>query len=572
MRVWHLSVAAVVVAVLLATSLAASFATSSVRRDMMAALRVRMDGELRLAERLVARDPSQAPDSLARAIAAFLGHRVTFITPTGQVVGDSYASAGGGPEPPAVEDLPELAGAVRGGVGRDVRYDTRVGAPTAYAAGLTRLRGRPLILRLGAPLDQVSAAVSRTRRAIWTAGLLSALLGIALALLMARMLTRPLDRLTARLRRMAGAHFGEDGGPRPPIVEMGRLAAALDALSGEIAARLTELTRERDEMQGVVEHMAEGVVALTEDARVLRTNRAALELLGIPQPEAYAPIGSLVRQPEIRELLERSVIEPVEAGELEVGERHLLASSRPLAQGGAVTTFLDITEIRRLERVRRDFVANASHELKTPLTSVRGFAETLLDDDPPEALRLQFLEAIRNNTLRMQRLVDDLLDLSRLESGGWVAHPEDLDPAAVARDAWQAFAEEGRRRGMRYEVVGEGRVHADRHALMQIFGNLLENALRHTPDGGAITVRIQARGDLVGIEVADTGEGIPSRALPRIFERFYRADPARDRSLGGTGLGLSIVRHLVRAGGGDVKAESELGRGTTIRFTLPAAG
>ncbi len=351
-----------------------------------------------------------------------------------------------------------------------------------------------------------------------------------------------------------------------------RLGAALDALSGEIASHLSELARERDEMQGVIEHMAEGVVALTEDARVLRTNRAALELLGIPRPEPFVPIGSLVRQPEIRELLERSVVEPVEAREVEVGERHLLASSRLLAQGGAVTTFLDITEIRRLERVRRDFVANASHELKTPLTSIRGFAETLLDDDPPEALRLRFLEAIRNNTLRMQRLVDDLLDLSRLESGGWVAHPVDLDPAAVAREAWQSWVEEASRRGMRFEVVGDARVQADRHALMQIYGNLFENALRHTPDGGAIAVHIRPRDEQVEIEVSDTGEGIPSRALPRIFERFYRADPARDRSIGGTGLGLSIVRHLVRAGGGDVGAESELGKGTTIRFTLPAAG
>jgi len=235
-----------------------------------------------------------------------------------------------------------------------------------------------------------------------------------------------------------------------------------------------------------------------------------------------------------------------------------------------VTTFLDITETRRLEQVRRDFVANASHELKTPLTSIRGFAETLLEGDPPEKLKQQFLTSIRDNTLRLQRLVEDLLDLSRLESGNWRAAREPLSVAEVAFEAWQMFDETAEARDMVFTVEGDARVMADRQGLVQVFRNLMENALRHTEDGGHlhVGVRIPVAGT-AEIAFSDDGEGIPSRALPRVFERFYRADSSRARDIGGTGLGLSIVRHLVGSMGGEVWAESTLGEGTTIRFTLP---
>ena len=260
------------------------------------------------------------------------------------------------------------------------------------------------------------------------------------------------------------------------------------------------------------------------------------------------------------------------AREVEYGGLHFLVSSRLLDFGGAVTTFLDVTEVHRLERVRRDFVANASHELKTPLTSIRGFAETLLEGDPPDELRAKFLGAIRDNSLRLQRLVDDLLDLTRLESGRWEVEPHPVLLSSAAEEAWAAYADRADSRSISFECEGGVEVVADGQGLDQIFRNLLENALRHTGEGGTISVSAsQGDADLVQISVSDDGEGIPSRSLPRIFERFFRADSARAREVGGTGLGLSIVRHLVSAMGGTVEAESELGRGTTIRFTLPRA-
>jgi two-component system phosphate regulon sensor histidine kinase PhoR len=231
---------------------------------------------------------------------------------------------------------------------------------------------------------------------------------------------------------------------------------------------------------------------------------------------------------------------------------------------------LDISEIRRLEQVRRDFVANASHELKTPLTSIRGYAETLLDDDPPEKLKLEFLTSIRKNTLRLEHLVEDLLDLSKLESGGWTGRRESVDTKEVAQEAWQVVRDIEDKEEISFDILGDLRVMGDREGLFHVFRNLLENSIRHTDSGGSINVSMALTQDsMVEVVISDDGDGIPAESLPRIFERFYRADSARARDFGGTGLGLAIVRHLVSEMGGEVVAESQLGQGTTVRFTVP---
>jgi signal transduction histidine kinase len=340
-------------------------------------------------------------------------------------------------------------------------------------------------------------------------------------------------------------------------------------MAEELQTQYRLLEGERDEMQALIDCMGEAVIALDESGRVLRTNRAAIELLDFPKFVDLAPIGTLVRQPELRSLMETAVSRPFAAREVTLGDRHLIVSARSGVGGGAVVTFLDVTEIRRLEMVRRDFVANASHELKTPLTSMRGFAETLLEDDPPEDIQRNFLASIRANTLRLQKLVDDLLDLSRLESGGWRADREEVDVGAVVREIWSEFESAAGERGIEFGLEGEALVYADEQGLVQVLRNLIENAVRYTPGGGSIRVAITEDGSQTRVAVNDTGIGVPSSALNRIFERFYRVDPARSRAEGGTGLGLAIVRHLVHAMGGEVWAESELGQGTTIFFTLP---
>jgi signal transduction histidine kinase len=257
--------------------------------------------------------------------------------------------------------------------------------------------------------------------------------------------------------------------------------------------------------------------------------------------------------------------------EVSVGEKTLTLTARPLASGGAVLALFDLTTLRRLETVRRDFVANVSHELKTPLTVVGGFAETLADNGLDPEQRSQFAAAIVANTRRMQRLVDDLLDLSRIESGGWTPKAATTDVEAAARDALATVRVRAESRGLalRVDVEPPGlKVHADQTALRQVLTNLVDNAVRHT-EAGEIVVSARESVDGVSVHVRDTGAGIRPEHLTRIFERFYRVDAARSREEGGTGLGLAIVKHLVEAHGGRVTATSEIDRGTSIEAWFP---
>jgi two-component system, OmpR family, phosphate regulon sensor histidine kinase PhoR len=265
---------------------------------------------------------------------------------------------------------------------------------------------------------------------------------------------------------------------------------------------------------------------------------------------------------------------PSDGDAIEVSGRMLTVAARPLPGGGAVLALTDLTRTRRLEATRRDFVANVSHELRTPLTVIGGFAETLGEPTVNEDDRIRFASLIQSNTARMQRIVDELLDLSRIESGGWVPRPVNVDVAEVAAEAIAASAEVARANDVITEaqVSNDARwVYADRTALRQVIANLVENAVRHTAHGTVTVFAHRDDGGYTVVGVRDSGVGIAPAHLPRIFERFYRADSARSRDKGGTGLGLAIVKHLVEAHGGKVRAESVLGRGTTVSASFPAA-
>jgi two-component system phosphate regulon sensor histidine kinase PhoR len=266
--------------------------------------------------------------------------------------------------------------------------------------------------------------------------------------------------------------------------------------------------------------------------------------------------------------------ESVQDREVELDGRLVLLNARPLPAGGAVLVIHDLTELRRLEAIRRDFVANVSHELKTPLTSISGYAETLLSLPPEPEMARVFLGTILTNARRMQRLVDDLLDLSRIESGRWQPNRIEVDVAAAAREAWTVVSARPESRQVEFAVEVQPdaeKLCADPDAMRQVLTNLLDNSLRHTPAGGSIACLSRRDGDGTVIAVRDNGAGITREHLPRIFERFYRADTARSRQEGGTGLGLAIVKHLVEAHGGRVAAESERGCGTTVTCWFPDA-
>jgi len=541
------------------------------RRELMELRYQEMARALALAEGLLADAPSLSPAEIVGRITQRVGYRTTLMDQGGRVLADSDVSQDRIGEVELHRDRPEVSGALEGRLTFAERFSSTVRSRLLYAALPVEVDGKQGVLRMAASMAEVDAAVRRVQREVAGLGLILLGGGLVLSYLLSRLLTRPLVLLSDRARALARGDFSQraPGGYR--ISEMEELAGAFNRMADELQARLSELAGERDEMEALVDCIAEGVIALTADGRIQRVNPAAAELLQLPPAGGGVPIGTVVRTPELRELLEEAVLLPFQGRELMVDDRYLLASGRLLDKGGAVVTFLDVSEARRVDKLRRDFVANASHELKTPLTVMRGYAETLLEGELPAELRAQFTESIRSNTERLQHVVDDLLDLSRLESGGWIPRPVRMDLAEAADTAWADFADRADGQEVHFDIEGGGWALADPQGVAQIFRNLFENALRYTPPGGAVGVRIDEVGaGMLLVAVSDTGMGIPSHALPRIFERFYRVDASRARPAGGTGLGLAIVRHLAQAMGGEVGAESRLGEGTTIRFTVPS--
>lgn len=534
--------------------------------------RERMLLKLEVASTLLLADgvlPAQPRDA-APALGRLLGLRVTLVRPDGRVLGDSGVPGGDVRNMESHAGRPEVQLALDGRTEVVERRSATQGIPSYYVARLVTPPGaEAVVVRLAAPTGAIRGPLDRAPILLAVlAGLILLLLELGFRLLAASF-RYDARRLEEGVQRMAEGVF--DALPPQGVLapELSSLGRSLERLAREVEGREREISRDRNELVNILDSMAEGVLALTEDARVLRINRAASQLLDLPASESFAPVGTLIRNPALRDYLEESVLLPLPPREFLLGPRTLRISAHQLREGGAVVTVSDVTELRKIEKVRRDFVANASHELKTPLTAMRGFAEALLEGDPPEPLRHQFLSSIQTNAVRMQNLVDDLLDLSRLESGTWVADEEPVEVAPMARDVWALMVPQHEDRGIVFGIEGAGTVLADAQALRQVFQNLLDNALRHTPDGGKIQVGILPRGPELEVEVRDSGSGIPAQALPRIFERFYRVDEGRDRGAGGTGLGLAIVRHLVQSMGGEVGAESRLGQGTTIRFRLP---
>ncbi len=534
---------------------------------------------------------------MAGRMRARVDYRVTVVAPDGTVLADSDSDYR------VMEnhgDRPEVRGAFAGAVTFAERRSATVGAALLYGAAALTFDGEPVVLRLAASLEDIDATVAQTQGAIAGAGVVAIVLALGLSYVLARALAHPLERVAARARLIAAGGAGMRPLASSRMTELAELVEAFNRLTSDLDARIRELAGERDEVRDVLNAINEGVVALNADARLVRVNEAAMRILEVEPIPPLAHVSRFVRSAELRVLMEAAPSAAVGAREVHLGDKRYLVSGRPLGAGGAVITFVDVSEVRRLEEVRSDFVANASHELKTPLTAVRGFSETLLEDDPPEELRQSFLDLIWRNTVRLQQLVEDLLDLSRLESGGWVPQSEPVRVEEIAVKAWVRAGPRVSESSVRLHMDGTGIAMADARGLSQIFQNLFDNALRHTPGGGSIHVRIEAgddegvdlggsaeesgealgeserdagvpggADDLMLVSVTDTGTGIPPAHLPRIFERFYRVDPARSRAEGGTGLGLAIVRHLVIAMGGEVWAESVIDEGTSIRFTLP---
>jgi len=539
------------------------------RRRLEGTLAQGLEREAHLVATLLPADSLAWPGA-ARRLGTILGHRVTLIDPTGRVRGDTEFGPGALDHLENQAHRPEVSAAIATGTGRDRLVDPSTNERLEFVA----VRGGPpglAVVRVSAPLDAVDAIVGAADRGVALAGL-AALAGAALvAWRTGRMVSGPLAALAGAARAIAGGEAPRFADTRLP--EIAEPVAALRAMSQELGQRFAALRHEREETQTLIEAMADGVLAADAAGNIVLANTEARRLIGYSAPGQPPPLSELFHDKRPRDLV-RAVLGgyEIELQELDLEGRALLVTGRALPNGGALLVFRDVTALRRLEAVRRDFVANVSHELKTPLTSIAGYAETLAAEvhDNPQARR--FADTILSNAHRMQRLVDDLLDLSRIESGGWRPTRRLVDIASLAREAWAPFAAAAQERGIHFSVElspAAATLAADPDALRQILTNLMDNALRYTRAGGAITVRADATADGVMVAVEDTGTGIAPEHLARIFERFYRADPSRSRAQGGTGLGLAIVKHLVEAHGGRVAAASTLGHGTSIQLVFP---
>ncbi|HEY8121151.1 MAG TPA: ATP-binding protein [Myxococcota bacterium] len=375
---------------------------------------------------------------------------------------------------------------------------------------------------------------------------------------------------------VAGTSTGRLARAEPGAI--GALARTAYAVDAALQARVADARAERERLMAVLDGMIEGVLVVDREGRVELANARLRELFECWGELAGRRTLEVIRRADVAAALERAAAEsePVIA-EVDLAEERVLQlhAHRFPAKGereGVVAVFHDVGEIRRLESHRREFVANVSHELRTPLTAIRGFAETLGSEGLAPEQRKRFVEVIARNAERLSALIEDLLELSRIEGGKRSFALEAVDPAALASTLLRDMRPRLEARSLVSAVSGGGElVLADRRALEQVLQNLLDNAATYTEPGGRIEVRVASDGARVRIEVADTGIGIPERDRARVFERFYRVDKARSRDLGGTGLGLAIVKHLVQAMDGDVFLASREGEGTAFTVVLPAA-
>jgi two-component system phosphate regulon sensor histidine kinase PhoR len=506
--------------------------------------------------------------------------RITLIAADGRVLAETSQ------EPSQIEnhfDRQEFQQAWKEGIGKAVRRSQVLNQEMMYVAIRTDLV-EPAIIRVALPLHNIQAHVRDLQWLVWLACGLTALLTLLVAFWVARTIARPIGELTKSAEEIASGRYGrrvycESGN------EIGKLALTFNHMSERLADQFAQIEDDRQQLRAMLGSMVEGVVAIDAEQRILFANERAGQLLEFTVRNAVGRrLWEVVRQRPLQDLLQNNTTEQTfERRDLNwsgQGARSLTVHIARLpgsTSRGAVLVFHDTTELRRLEKLRQEFVANVSHELKTPLAVIQACVETLIDgavDDPQH--RGKFLERIADQAYRLHALILDLLQLARIESEKEAFSREELNVENIVHacvDRHRTLAE-GKQQSLEAVAppveTGPVITWADEEALQQILDNLVNNALKYTPEGGRIRVHWDLQGDEVLLRVEDTGIGIGESDLSRVFERFYRVDKARSREMGGTGLGLSIVKHLAQSMQGNVDAQSQLGKGSVFTVHLPA--
>ncbi len=524
-------------------------------------------------------------DALADRFGAAAAVRVTFIASDGHVLGDSEVDTSKIPSLENHSGREEVMAALGGHEGKSARLSVTVNERMLYVAvpferpahdGVEAMTG---VARVAKPLVAVDEAIGAVHEIVFLAFALALLFAVLLSSAAAQRMSAVVRSLTETARRMQAGDLevrthisGTD--------ELAELGRALDQLAGSLENTLDELRSERDMQRRILEGMHEGVLVLDAEARVATMNHALREMLLLPADAVGKLLLEVIRHAELHMLLEMARADGQSSGEVElpgIKPRRLLVGATALhdeGEEGIIAVIVDVTDLRRLESLRRDFVANVSHELRTPVAAVRSAAETLRTSvtDPNAATR--FIDIIERNAQRLHSLIEDLLELSRIESKEFRLKRERVDIAALFNIVIGLFRERAERKQIRLDMRVDEPVpslETDARALEQILTNLVENAVKYCPPGSSVTLSAENKGELVRLAVTDTGPGIAEKHLPRLFERFYRVDAGRSRELGGTGLGLSIVKHLAEALGGKVSVDSTIGQGSAFNVVLRAS-
>ncbi|OGR93569.1 MAG: hypothetical protein A2992_05510 [Elusimicrobia bacterium RIFCSPLOWO2_01_FULL_59_12] len=527
--------------------------------------------------------PSALP-ALVRDLGRRMGYRVTVVRADGVVVGDSEL---GESELAGMDNhgnRPEIQSALASGKGGATRYSRTLKEDMLYVASPIILREKPWgVLRVALPLTEVGHRINAFHGDLIKAGM--AALGVAflVAFVVARRTVRPLRALTDTARAIGEGRFPR-ASAQAARDEFGQLAQAFGDMSARVDEKVHELSRERSQLAAILSALVEGVVAVDHEGRVLLLNPAAERLFEAASGNLTGrPVLEVLRHNALHELIQQTLRErrPV-SQEITIHSpqaRTLVAQALPVTYGenraGVLAAFHDITELRRLERVRQEFVANVSHELKTPLTAIRGYVETLLTGAlEDKAHNREFLGIIEEHARHLSLLIDDVLDLSAIEAKRVDYRFEPVSLADITERLIKGLAPMAKAKDVKITNLLTDKlpkVRADRDKLAQILMNLIDNAIKFNKTGGSVKIAARPDNGNLVVSIQDTGVGIPPGDLPRVFERFYRADKARSHDIAGTGLGLAIVKHLVEAHRGAVTAESEPGHGSVFSFTLPVA-
>ncbi len=559
--------------------IANAYVTQTLRQEHVTTAFAQLEAWTQLA-RIRPPDPSsQAEMHEWTAWMAKNGARVSIITQDGKMLADSDANAA---KMENYAERPEVLSAIAEGTGRAVRHSQTLRQDAVYLAILYRPPDHaPFVLRLSLPLTRFDEAISLFRWRLSVVALFVFVISGGICWLAFLSISTRIERIRAFVRRIAS----EDLRPLPKDLrqdEMANLTNDLNEAATSLERKISSLTEERNQAAAILASMMEGVAVIGLNQRLTFCNAAFRKAVGVENtPWEGRPAVEVIPHSDLLEFIQQALSgNSTFRKEIVVGSVRTRTFAVPAAPvhsddgtAGAVIVLHDISEHRRLERARRDFVANVSHEFKTPLTAIQGFAETLLAgamDDRSNSRR--FIEIIRDNAIRLERLTSDMLKLSQIEAGRLALEFRTVDIVEVIESCMETTRLKANLKALSlYSECSPDilPVSGDRGSLTEVLQNLLDNAVRYSQPGGRITVKAVVIGTDVVLSVSDTGIGIPSSEQERIFERFYRADTARSRELGGTGLGLAIVKHLVEAHGGRVQLESELGQGSTFSVILP---